>query len=143
MLYYADYFWYNMTMAFWEKIINFFRNWFNNLSGEEKRRLVLICTAGFVVLLTFSVIVSMRGSKKDRFPSEPERLRLNLAIPAEEIFMPDEPDFLPGVLLERNRRSSWTGQDALEYWQDPLTSGEEQWREKIEAAIDEFLERVP
>jgi len=130
-------------MAFWEKIISFFQDRLKNLSGEEKRRLILICTAGFVVLLTFSVIVSMRGSAEDGPSAEHERLRFNLAIPAEEIFMPGEPDFIPGVLLERDMRSSWTEQDALEYWQDPLTSGEEQWREKIEAAIDEFLERVP
>lgn len=64
-------------------------------------------------------------------------------IPAEELFLPDEPDFLPEVILERERRSSWTEQDVSEYWQDPLKFGEEQWREKIEAAIDVFLERVP
>ena len=126
-----------------EKIINSIKDRFSKLSSEEKRRLVLLCTAGFSVLLTLSVVISMRGSGREKLPVEPERVRFNVAIPAEELFIPDEPDFLPGVLLERERRSSWTEQDAEEYWQNPLTTGEEQWRKKIETAIDELLERVP
>jgi hypothetical protein len=47
------------------------------------------------------------------------------------------------VLFDRDRRTSWTEQDAAEYWQDPLRNGEEPWREKIETAVDEFLERIP
>jgi hypothetical protein len=31
----------------------------------------------------------------------------------------------------------------MEFWQDPLKNGEEQWREKIESSIDDYLERVP
>lgn len=125
------------------RVITFIKGWFNKLSGGEKKRLVLVCTAGFSVLLVFSVIMSMIGSKEEKLPEEPERVRLNIAIPAEELFLPDEPDFLPGVLLERERRSSWTEQDANEYWQNPLVSGEEQWRKKIETAVDEIMERVP
>jgi len=133
-------------MAFYEEIVGRVRliqERFQKLSAEQKRRFVLICTAGFAVLLIVSAVMSMRSSSKDSSSKESERSRLNIAIPVDEIFLPDEPDFLPGVLLERDRRSSWTEQDALEYWQDPLASGEEQWREKIEAAIDEFLEHIP
>jgi hypothetical protein len=125
------------------RLVNYIKDWFKNLSGKEKRRLALVCTAGFSLLLTFSVVVSMRVSGREKQPVEPEKVRFNVAIPAEELFLPDEPDFLPEVLLERERRSSWTEQDALEYWQNPLISGEEQWREKLESAINEFLERVP
>jgi hypothetical protein len=130
-------------MELFEKIIAFFQDKFNKLTGESKRRLALVCTAIFVVLLTLSVIISIRKPDGEGISSENKRERINLAIPAEELFLPDEPDFLPGTLLGRERRTSWTEQDAVEYWQDPLRSGEEQWREKIEAAIDEFLERVP
>ena len=133
-------------MAFLEKIIEFFhvfRDRFNELTAEEKRRLVIICAAGFAVLLIFFIIVSARGSSKNGSSAESERSRFNIAIPPEELFLPDEPDFLPGVVLERDRRLNWTEQDASEYWQDPLKYGEEQWRENIEAAVDELLERVP
>jgi hypothetical protein len=130
-------------MGFFEKIIIFFQDRFGKLTGEEKQRLVLICTGAFAVLLTFSVIISMTRSAKDQIPDEPERRSIFLPIPADELFLPDEPDFLPGVLLERDRRTSWTEQDGIEFWQDPLMFGEEQWRINIEAFIDEFLERVP
>ena len=130
-------------MEFLGRGFNFIKSWFEKLSGDERKRLVLLCTAGFCVLLTLAVLLSMRGSGSEKLPSEPERIRLNVAIPAEELFLPDEPDFLPGVLLERERRSSWSEEDAMEYWQNPLVSGEEQWREKIEASVNEFLERVP
>jgi len=85
----------------------------------------------------------MRGSGEDEIYKEGERLRFISPIPPEELFLPDEPDYLPGVILGREQRSSWTEEDAAEYWQDPLRHGEEQWRVNIEAAIDEFLERVP
>ena len=131
-------------MGFLGRGINYIKDWLANLSGEEKRRLVLICTAVFSVLLTLSVVLTViKGSGREKLPAEPDKVSLNAAIPAEELFLPDEPDFLPGVLLERDRRSSWTEQDAVEYWQNPLISGEEHWREKIETVIDEFLERVP
>jgi hypothetical protein len=130
-------------MELFERIIAFFQGRFNKMTGESKHRFALVCTAVFVVLLTLSVIISLRKSSAGNQRLEPERPRINLAIPAEELFLPDEPDFLPAILLERERRSSWTEQDAAEYWQDPLKSGEEQWREKIESAIDEFLERIP
>jgi hypothetical protein len=130
-------------MDFFERIITFFNDLLGKMTGEDKRRLVLICTAVFAVLLTFSVIISIKKPEKKDIPVKTDRSRYNVAIPADELFLPEEPDFLPGVLLERERRTSWTEQDAGIYWLDPLRSGEEQWREKIETAIDEFLERVP
>jgi hypothetical protein len=130
-------------MTFLERIISFLQDWFKKLSDKEKLLIVYVCTAGVVVFLTLSVIMSLRNSREEKKSAEPERLRVNLPIPAEDLFLPDEPDFVPEVLLERGRRSSWTEQDAAEYWQDPLRFGEEQWRERIEAVIDEFLERVP
>jgi len=128
-------------MAFFDKITGFFKAWIEKLTGEQKRRLVLIGTAVFAVLLTFSVIMSI-VNRTAKAPQEPERPKMRVVIPADELFLPEEPDFLPGVLLDRDKRSIWSEQDAAEYWQDPLRDGEEQWREKIEAAIDELLERV-
>jgi hypothetical protein len=130
-------------MELFERIVAFFRDRFNKMTGDAKHRFALVCTAVFVVLLTLSVLISIRKSTAGNQPLEPERPKINLPIPAEELFLPDEPDFLPAILLERERRTSWTEQDAVEYWLDPLRSGEEQWREKIEASIDDFLERIP
>jgi hypothetical protein len=129
-------------MAFLEKITGFLGEWFKKLTDGQKKRLLLICTAGGSVLLTFSVIMSMVNRMEKDNPLEPERTKIRISIPADDIFLPEEPDFLPGVLLERDRRTVWSEDDALEYWQNPLRDGEEQWREKIEAEVDEFLERV-
>jgi hypothetical protein len=114
-------------MELFERIIAFFQDKYNKLTDEAKRKFALACTSVFVILLTLSVIVSIRKSAaENQLLEPPERTKINLAIPAEELFLPDEPDFLPGTLLERERRTSWTEQDAVEYWQDPLRSGEEQ-----------------
>jgi hypothetical protein len=130
-------------MGFLQKILSFFQDRYKNLTDEGKRKLVLVCTACFAAVLVLSVLLSLdRPAKKDRLAA-PDRQNYRIVIPAEEIFLPDEPDFLPGVLLGREQRTEWTEEDAQEYWQDPLKFGEEQWREKIEAAIDEYLERVP
>jgi hypothetical protein len=128
----------------WEKWLNLIRDKYRNFTGEDKKRMVYIGTGAFVVILTLSVIFSLNTptNKPERI-KEPERTAVRIVIPVDEIFLPDEPDFVPGVLLEREKRLVWTEEDAENYWQDPLKYGEEQWRDKLEAAIDEFLERVP
>ncbi|MDR2943136.1 MAG: hypothetical protein LBV17_11155 [Treponema sp.] len=130
-------------MGFIEKIIRFFQDGFKNLTVEKKRQVVLVCTAVFVSILILSVLMSFKRPEKEERLDDQSGLSLQVPIPPDEIFLPEEPDFVPGVILERERRTEWTEQDALEYWRDPLKEGEEQWREKIETEIDKYLERVP
>jgi len=130
-------------MGFIEKVIRFFQDGFKNLTNERKRQVVLICTVVFAALLTLSVLLSLKKPEKIKRADDQTSLNFKIPIPPDEIFLPDEPDFIPGVVLERERRTAWTEKDAQEYWQDPLKEGEEQWREKIEAEIDKYLERVP
>lgn len=130
-------------MGFIEKIIRFFHDGFKNLTDERKRQVILICTVVFAALLTLSVLLSLKKPEKMERTSDQTSLNIKIPIPPDDIFLPDEPDFVPGVILERERRTVWTEKDAEEYWQDPLKEGEEQWREKIEGEIDKYLERVP
>ena len=106
-----------------------------------------MCAALFSLVLILSVTHSLNRNESRRAADasgiRDERLNIRIAIPPDEIFFPDEPDFLPGVLLEREQRAVWTEQDAAEHWQDPLRFGEEPWREMLEAAIQELLERIP
>jgi hypothetical protein len=74
---------------------------------------------------------------------EPGGLSRDAPIPPEELFLPDEPDFLPGIIPEREQRALWTAEDAEPYWYRPLERGEEAWRNRIRATLDEFLEHVP
>ena len=111
---------------------------------EEKRRLALACAGGSIALvLLIAAGISLGQGKNSEMPSEQNPLTQRAVIPPEELFLPEEPDFIPGVILERERRTSWTAEDAAPYWQDPLKNGEEQWRQRIENSIDELLERVP
>jgi len=126
-----------------EKIIQFIKNWFEKLTDGQKRLIVLTFTAFFAVIITLSVILSLINSPARQRSAQPQRASRYDPIPPQEIFLPDEPDFVPGVLLERERRASWTEQDAAVFWQDPLRYGEEQWRENIEIVIDEFMEKIP
>jgi hypothetical protein len=122
----------------------FLREYAQKLLGkipEEKQRLVLICGAGCLALLVFATIL-LANSGKEQKPAQTGVSRRSTIAP-EEIFLPDEPDFITGVLLERERRASWTAADGSVYWQDPMKNGEEFWRERIEKAIDEFMENVP
>lgn len=127
-----------------EKFVQFIKDWFQKLTAEQKRKFAVICTLVFAGVLTLSVILSLKlggGEKKEK--AEPLGPVIIAPIPAEDLFLPDEPDYIPGVLLKRDRKLNWTEKDAEEFWQDPLKNGEEPWREKIESSIDDYLERVP
>jgi len=130
-----------------EKILQLIKDWFQKLSAARKSRLAIICTVVFAAGLTLSVIISLGThgveKKEKETKTKPHESVVTVPIPAEELFLPDEPDYVPGVLLEREQRANWTDEDASEYWQDPLKYGEEQWREKIETSIDKFMEQVP
>jgi len=128
-----------------KKLIQLIKEWFQKLTVGQKSRLAIICTVVFAAVLTLSVLISLKtnGNSTEKKKAKPSESVIYAPIPAEELFLPDEPDYIPGVILEREQRLKWTDEDAQEYWQDPLKNGEEQWREKIENSIDKFLEQVP
>jgi hypothetical protein len=66
-----------------------------------------------------------------------------LAVPQEDFFYPEEPDFLPKVLLDREPRRNWTPQDASPFWKEPAGEDPQEWRGHIETVINELLEGVP
>jgi hypothetical protein len=115
---------------------------------QGRRKWLLIGLGAVLILLLFllatALLVVDRNSRGGPLPAEELSGPVQeTRIPREELFFPEEPDFIPGVLLERERRDLWTAEDAASYWWDPLKSGEEPWREQAESAIDELLERVP
>jgi len=115
----------------------------------EKRKPVLMVSAGacvVLVLLLAGIPLLTRNKPDERKPAA--ALAGNVPaqqgiIPPDELFLPDEPDFIPGVMLEREQRTEWTTADAAPLWQDPLKNGEEPWRNRIEKTIDEIMESVP
>jgi len=115
-----------------------------------RRRPVIAAAAAAIVVLLFvfaGTYVAGRGDS-DAAPAAPPPFAGNVPaarnlIPPEELFLPEEPDFVPGVILGRERRAEWTADDAEPWWQNPLAEGEEQWRSRIEGMIDEIMESVP
>ena len=118
----------------------------------HRRRLVMAAAGGLAaVLLIFAIAAlaarggsgSRRASAERSGPSGGHGEMQRVIIPPDELFLPFEPDFVPGVMLERERRSEWTAEDAASLWQDPLRNGEQEWRDMIEKNIDDIMESVP
>jgi hypothetical protein len=109
---------------------------------------------GFALVILLGVLITAlvssntgpgaeRGREPPRNSGDLKGLTRDAPIPPEELFLPDEPDFLPGVIPEREGRDLWTAEDAEPFWYNPLEGGEEEWRNRIRAVLDEFLEHVP
>jgi len=111
----------------------------------EKRTLVLTASVGFCAVLTLVLVsVSLRGGNKGREGAVVETVAVQQGyIPSDDLFLPDEPDFVPDILLGREQREQWTADDAAPLWQDPLRNGEEPWRDRIERTVDDIMESVP
>jgi hypothetical protein len=115
---------------------------------EEKRRPVLFCFGGMVVLLLFLIVIMLAMSLQRGEDGGAERrvAPQEIAgppIPQEELFFPGEPDFVPPLLLEREPRHSWTADDARPFWKDPGELGREQWQGEMSAVIDKLMDSVP
>jgi hypothetical protein len=131
---------------------SFLRTDTGSLKGVKKIlqshiRLVVVFLGALGIILCLLVVlgvVSHGRSHPSAAPSPPlSEVFKPLTIPPEELFMPDEPDFLPEVLLEREPRESWSPDDALPFWTDPLKENRRVWQGRVEGVIDELLERVP
>jgi hypothetical protein len=118
------------------------------LSGGKRRFILLGLGALAVLLFTLAGILLVgsggrqRGDSSGRNKAGVREGAAPQPVPPEEILLPPEPDFVPGVLLGRDRRERWTLDDAEPHWQNPLKYGEEQWRDRIEPEIDDLMERV-
>jgi hypothetical protein len=110
---------------------------------EGKIGFMLGGVAVALVLALFVLLLAALATGKPAVEEPAARAFRLTPIPPEDLFLPEEPDFLPPVILERERRESWTADDAEPYWYNPLKQGEEAWREQVEKVIDDLLERVP
>jgi hypothetical protein len=101
------------------------------LAGVGVIVLVVVVT---VMVLNFKAGSAKKGDASVLFPAG--------EIPDEEFFVPDEPDFLPPVILYREPREHWTGEDAAPFWTDPAAIDND-WGNKVEKYVDKLLEGVP
>jgi hypothetical protein len=110
--------------------------------ARRQGALIGLC-AGLALILALLLTILFREWERRGEIARNTAPRGAPAIPPEEFFFPGEPDFLPGFLLEREKREVWTGEDARPFWTDPLDYGAGPWIEGVRSAVDELLERVP
>ncbi|MDR0409424.1 MAG: hypothetical protein LBH18_03405 [Spirochaetaceae bacterium] len=100
---------------------------------------VLLIAVPVVIAITAKSILSPRDNKTQTadavFKPSP--------IAPEDLFIPDKPDFLPPVMLERERKKVWTSEDALEFWTPASEFPDDFWQNKISESIDRILEPLP
>ena len=109
---------------------------------EKKRRSVIYISLGalvFILIVIFWVSIRSCSTPENLIFKEITDIRHG-SIGQDEVFLPEEPDFVPKVILERQQRTIWTVDDVMPWWKDPLkNSGEEPWRELIEKTAETIL----
>jgi hypothetical protein len=131
--------WNQLTIPFQEKIQSL---------ASNKKNLMLICgcAAGILLLLLLLVISLGMNHNRDEMKNVSEKVNQLLApqaIKPEELFLPDEPDFIPEVMLNREPRDVWTNEDAEQFWVDPLQENSDVWKNRIIKAVDDIMENIP
>jgi hypothetical protein len=136
-------------MSFWSDSITFINRLQKKLLEllKKQRRIVMICCCVLGALLLF-LAVFLWAQRVRRPPSaEPDSGQImtyvseHSDIRPEELFLPEEPDFLPEFIPDREP-GPWTAEDARSFWTVPSKDAE-LWRRKIETVIDELLEQIP
>ena len=107
--------------------------------AARKKKLILFGLGGGAVVVGLVIIIIAVNARPGR--TGLSNIAPGLSIPAEELFFPPEPDFLPGFLPEREPRRFWTLDDIRQYWKTPGNSG--WWMEGIKTTVDSIMEGVP
>ena len=126
---------------------------FDGLSSVREKiktntKVVMIAVAALMVIIALLLVLAVVSHTKRETTGESQYEFSNDQIlreklPADEFFLPYEPDFVPDVLLEREPKESWAEEDVRSFWTDPLEGNEGTWRKRIESGIDALLENVP
>lgn len=114
------------------------------LFAGKMARIALVLFASLAFAVPLAVILAARIATG--IPKKEPRAEITFEpdpIAAPDLFIPDEPDFLPQIILEQEQRTAWTNADAAEFWTDPLEFSDEFWRQKVSESIDRLLEPLP
>jgi hypothetical protein len=112
--------------------------------GSKLRKTIAAAVVGAVVVITSLMLILARNARP-ALPSQDsdavaELFRMEL--PPEELFLGGEPDFLPRLIPERERRDAWDADNARPYWTNPGGEGAV-YEGMMSAVVDEIMEQVP
>jgi hypothetical protein len=123
-----------------DKPLKAFGKWW----ARKTVRITVICSAALIVAVPLAVVLAanIHSAMRNKKPV-PEYVFTPDAIDPKDIFIPEEPDFLPPVLLEQEQKEVWLSEDASKFWTDPGEFSREFWQERITDSIDRLLETLP
>jgi hypothetical protein len=100
---------------------------------------------GMVLVVAGVMLILTRSGRAPRRTRDSEDIAelFRMEIPPEDLFLGDEPDFLPDMLPEREQRGEWTGDDVRPYWTNPGDEGVKVYEDMMGAVVDGIMERVP
>ncbi|MDR2097491.1 MAG: hypothetical protein LBP37_03125 [Spirochaetaceae bacterium] len=117
---------------------------FGKLWAKKTIRILVICSAALAFAVPLVVIVTAKiSSDIKNKEAAPDYVFTPDPIAAEDLFIPEEPDFLPPVMLEQEQKEAWSTEDASKFWTDPGEFPREFWIGRISASIDRLLEPLP
>jgi hypothetical protein len=114
-------------------------------NADPKLKLISAGAILGTILVILGIMLMLTGNGRISRTRDSEDIAelFRVDLPPEELFPDDEPDFLPGVLPERERRTGWNAGDARPYWTDPGDEGTEVYENMMGSVIDGIMERVP
>lgn len=137
-------------------MFNQIREWVGEFLRERisefmhiRQKMVLLYLGGGVLILflAFMAVLFIQGHvRSEKEKSAAKELADSfkpLEIPPEDLFLPEEPDFLPEIIPGRFPRNTWTAEDLRPYWTDPLEGKAGLWRDRVEGVVDALMEGVP
>ncbi|GMO25359.1 MAG: hypothetical protein Ta2B_04920 [Termitinemataceae bacterium] len=102
---------------------------------------VIVFACLLVLVPLISVIVAKSYYKSQEVKPPPAFVFEKIS--EDQLFIPDEPDFLPEVIFEKEQRQSWTKEELQEFWSPPSENPDQLWKDKITDSLDELLEHIP
>jgi len=122
-----------------QKILNLLENMLS-----EKRRVFFVAIGALFTFLLVIILISVNtssGQGDGRGGVNAAERLVTISIPHDELFFPDEPDFVPDFLLEREPRLIWTMEDIRPYWRVP--GNYDFWRNELRSEVDLLMDGVP
>ncbi|MDR2194000.1 MAG: hypothetical protein LBP19_05990 [Treponema sp.] len=119
---------------------------------EKYKKIVTLAfgTLAAILCLLLVVLFSVNyNEKKIKMSKLSETARTSLqmidhepSISIEDIFLPDEPDYLPEVILEQEPHI-WSAEETRAYWTNPLENERINWRDTITQVVNDIMDTVP